>query len=190
MMEYDFGVIRLLRKKKNFTILELAEKSGLTFPTIVSIENNKSVPSLNSLDQIARTLDMTAIGLLSACQRCNALKSLAQAYGKVVPRLPPEICRMAAFGDIKMHRVKAAAGTETAADYEHGNVFELSYVLEGNIEVVMKDDTYQLSQNETMFFDGCAAHFYRCLSESEFLAIHIPKSQFNIADLLKQRSPG
>ena len=42
--KYDFGVIRTLRQRMNLTLEKLAKVSGLTYPTVESIEKKPALP--------------------------------------------------------------------------------------------------------------------------------------------------
>lgn len=58
--------IRRRRNQQDITIRALAERSGLNFNTVVSIELGRALPSLKSLDAIATALDTTSTQLLHA----------------------------------------------------------------------------------------------------------------------------
>jgi transcriptional regulator with XRE-family HTH domain len=186
MLNYDFGVIRTLRKKRKLTLVQLAEKSRLTYPTLISIETNKSVPSLTTLDQIAGALDIQTANLILLCQRCKSLKGVAEPVDNIT--LPPEtaeICRMSDLGAMKLFHIRGESDLRTVNDHPHGEVFELAYVLEGEVEVTIQNDLHILHAHSTFLFDGSLRHFYRCLAESEILVVHIPKNNASIHALLR-----
>lgn len=56
--------IRRRRNEQGITIRSLAERVGLNFHSVVSIELGKALPSLRSLDAIATALDTTSTQLL------------------------------------------------------------------------------------------------------------------------------
>lgn len=182
---YDFGVIRTLRKRKKLTILQLAEMSNLTFPTLVSIETNKNQPALSSLDQIANALGLTVISLLSLCRKTEICKSTAQ------PIIASEGCiteseinaLAASHGEIKIFRIPGEKGFITESQWNHGDVFELNYVLSGEIEVTVNNRKLQARMNETLFFDGVASHTHEFLSAGEILVVHIPKNSLSLHSL-------
>ena len=43
---YDFRMIRVLRRRLNLTLQALAARAGVTYPTVESVETNKTMPSL------------------------------------------------------------------------------------------------------------------------------------------------
>jgi len=189
MIHYDFSIIRSLRKKQNLTIAQLAEKSGLTYPTLVAIETNKSVPSLSSLDQIAAALGVQTASLVLLSQRCEALKACSVPVEGVIlgQDVPAVTCKAACFGDVKIYRIRAQAGIFTDKNCPHSDVFEVVYVLEGIVELVLYKNIHRLGPDETFFFDGQIGHFYRYVQLGEILVLHIPKSSSSIHNLLKPK---
>lgn len=185
MNRYDFGAIRALRKQKKLTIQQLADRCGLTSPTVVAIETNKSAPSLASLDQMAAALDLTTTSLLLLCQKNRVLKSAARVLSPA--QLPSnarlESCKLASYGDVRVFRVKGQPGMYTDSNLPHGDVFELNYVLSGSIELTVEQEKVVLKQDETAFFDGLSCHRHLFLAEGEILVMLVPKSDFNIHSL-------
>lgn len=57
--------IRTLRKSKGYSILKLKELTGLSKSTISDIENDKSSPSVSTLQKIANALEVTVNELLT-----------------------------------------------------------------------------------------------------------------------------
>jgi len=49
---YDFPVMRVLRRQLGLTLQEVARRSGLTYPTVESVETNKTLPSRKTLDAL------------------------------------------------------------------------------------------------------------------------------------------
>lgn len=176
---YDFSAIRTLRKRRKLTIQQLADLSGLTFPTLASIETNKSLPSLASLDQIAAALDIPVTHLLLLCQRFNPVKKRAEILDIPDPikDLKPEICRTVSYGGIRICLMKGKMGMTADKQWEHENVFEISYVLSGRVELVAMNKTHTLLENDTIFIDGSNEHIYRFLDDGEMLIFHTPKGQ-------------
>lgn len=57
--------LQKLRKKKKLTQLQLAEKSGLSLKHLGEIERGRGNPSLESLNSLAESLDLTLPELFS-----------------------------------------------------------------------------------------------------------------------------
>lgn len=64
--------IKAIRRSKNITQEELANKSSLSQSYISAIENNKTSPTLDCLESIATALKVCAIDLLDCdCKNSN-----------------------------------------------------------------------------------------------------------------------
>lgn len=51
--------IRTLRQSRNWTLAELADKSGLSLSFLSDIERGRTLPSLTTLDKIAEAFGLT-----------------------------------------------------------------------------------------------------------------------------------
>ena len=71
--KYDFGVIRTLRQRMNLTLEKLAKVSGLTYPTVESIEKNKTSPSLKTLDALSSALKISASDLVGLAENYTVI---------------------------------------------------------------------------------------------------------------------
>lgn len=67
--DYDFRIMRVLRRPLNLTLHGLAERSGLTYPTVESIETNENLPSLKTLDALAGALQLATSDLIGLAER-------------------------------------------------------------------------------------------------------------------------
>lgn len=88
-------------------------------------------------------------------------------------------------GDIKVYRVSGHEGTALNVLWDHGDVFELNYVLSGQFEVVVNDQVFRIGTNETLFFDGLTTHSHKFLTAGEILIVHIPKNSFSLHSLFE-----
>ncbi|TFG49748.1 MAG: XRE family transcriptional regulator [Candidatus Brocadiia bacterium] len=82
---YDFGIIRVLRQKLNLTLKNLAQQAGLTYTTVETIETNKTIPSLKTLDAVAGALQISTTELLTLAER----KLVQKRTAKVVTQSNP-----------------------------------------------------------------------------------------------------
>ena len=183
---YDFVIVRVLRQRNNWTIKDLADKCGLTYPTVEAIETNKTFPSLRTLDQVAAAFGLSTSNLLALCEKTTVLKRPARF-------LPPsndptqvgfEKCRVASYDKAKIIRIKAEAGDEIRVMKLHEDVYEFCYVLTGRLELTIQGKQYQLEEDETVFFDGLMEHSYKQIEKGEFFTVHVPKNHFIFRSIL------
>jgi len=175
---YDFRVMRVLRRQQNLTLEALARRSGLTYPTVASVETNKTLPSLKTLDAIAGALRISTSDLIGLAERRLVQRRRAATVEEMRPRKADtgvENCRIAHFDKGKIIRVAAAAGEKVHVMGLHENVHELCYVLSGCVELQIEQTSYQLCSDDTILFDGLLDHSYTQLDTGEYITVHIPK---------------
>jgi transcriptional regulator with XRE-family HTH domain len=185
---YDFSIIRSLRQRKKLTLEELAKISGLTYPTVASIENNKASPSLNTLDALASALNISVSDLVGLAENHEALTRQTETIQAETLRssgLGLESIWVANFDKCKIFRATAKAENVIKSMELHENCecHEICYILQGSLNIRVKNNIYKLKTNDVILFDSTIDHEYKVVSDSEFLVIHIPQDT-RIIDVL------
>jgi transcriptional regulator with XRE-family HTH domain len=115
--KYDFRIVRILRRRLGLTLQALAGRAGLTYPTVESIETNKTLPSLKTLDALAGALQISTSDMLGLAER----RLVQRRKANIEPRSYStradkglEKCRVARYDKGKLIRVAAETG-----DYIH-----------------------------------------------------------------------
>ncbi len=188
---YDFRIIRVLRRRLNLTLQSLAGRAGLTYPTVESVETNKTLPSLKTLDALAGALQISTSDLLGLAERRLVQKRKAEVEDR--SRLTKadkglENCRVARYDKGKLIRVIAAEGDYVHVMGLHEDVHEFCYVLSGCVELRIEDKTYRLGPDETILFDGLLNHSYTQIEAGEYVTVHIPKDVRLIEKLLEGKA--
>jgi len=187
---YDFRIIRVLRRRLNLTLQALASRSGLTYPTVESVETNKTLPSLRTLDALAGALQISTSDLLGLVeQRLVQRRSaeIEQSTRRNRTDKGLENCRVARYDKGKLIRVTAKKGDRVHVMGLHENVHEFCYVLSGSVELNVEDKTYRLGPDETIFFDGLLDHSYTQIETGEYITVHLPKDIRAIEKLLEAK---
>ncbi len=188
---YDFRVMRILRRRLNLTLKEVARRSGLTYPTVESVETNKTMPSLKTLDAIAGALHLSVSDLVGLAERRFVQRRAAQTQQEEQPKkldIGIEKCRVARFDKGKVIRVTALAGECVHAMGIHENVHEFCYVLSGCVDLMIEEKCHRLGPDDTILFDGLLDHSYTQIEDGEYVTIHIPKDVRVIERLLDMES--
>ena len=189
---YDFGVLRSLRRRKKLTLEELANISGLTYPTVASIENNKTSPSLNTLDALASALNISAGHLVGLAENHAVLtRQTESVHAQTLQglELGLESLLVANFDKCKIFRATAKAknAIKSMELHEDCDCHEICYVLQGSLDIRVKSNIYKLNANDVILFDGTLDHDFTVISDTEFIVIHIPKDTRLIDALLKSK---
>jgi transcriptional regulator with XRE-family HTH domain len=188
--KYDFRIIRVLRRRLSLTLQALAGRAGLTYPTVESIETNKTLPSLKTLDALAGALQISTSNLLGLAERRLVQRrkaSLESGNHRLQTDRGLEKCRVARYDKGKLIRVVAAVGDHVHVMGLHEDIHEFCYVLSGCVELRVEDKTYRLEQDDTILFDGLLDHSYTQIEAGEYVTIHIPKDARIIEKLLEAR---
>ena len=191
-MKYDFSILRKLRRKQNLTLEELAKASGLSYPTIASIETNKAFPSLKTIDAIAEVLEMPAGKIVSLAEHRTVQTRQAESVHAQVLKssgINLENINVANFQELKIFRATVRNGevVNSMKLHENCDCHELCYCLEGSIAIRVKDEVYQLDTNDVILFDGSFDHEYTAIGETEYLVVHVPQNTTFIEALLKHK---
>ena len=188
--DYDFRIMRVLRRRLNLTLHGLAERSGLTYPTVESIETNKTLPSLKTLDALAGALQISASDLIGLAERRLVQRRKAEIEQRSHLKSDEglENCTVARYDKGKLIRVTAQAGDHVHVMGLHEDVHEFCYVLTGRVELRIEDETFRLEQDDTILFDGLLDHSYTQIEAGEYLTVHIPKDIRILERLLERRA--
>jgi len=190
--DYDFSIIRTLRRHLDLTLEKLAKRANLTYSTVASIETNKTFPSLKTLDAVASVLQIPVGKLISLAE--HNIVQIRQAKSirpKVLQnsKLGLEKLQATHFDKCKIFRASAKANQPINSMKLHENCHchEICYVLEGSVKIRVKDNDYKLNSNDVILFDGTFDHQCTAISDTEFLVIHIPRDTSFIESLLESK---
>lgn len=153
--------LRALRNRQRLSLRALAEKSGLNANTLSLIENDKSSPSVATLQQAAAALGVpvTAFFETSADTQRVAFHPAGQPMG--VPfahgRLHDLGAGLARRGIEPLLLVlEPQAGSGRNPIVHTGR--EFVYCLEGRLAYTIEDDTYVLGPGDSLLFEAYLPH--------------------------------
>lgn len=167
---YDFSVVRRLRKRENFTLAQLAERSGISIAVISKLERNQSTAELETLYKIASVFGMTAADLIALAESPLAHRKRAESYQS---------------GAFFFHRIRYANHTALLGEAEkgarlnrpdvHGDDLETCWVISGELRLTIGEQTLVLQSGESVQFDAIQNHTYEALSATIFVILHLKK---------------
>jgi len=190
---YNFGVIRALRKRARMTLKQLAEASGLTYPTVEMIETNKTTPSLRTLDAVAGALRIPVSNLICLAERRLVQRRRAEDVegASEHPGLRDvDMVKMAVYDDAKIFHLHMRPGQCCHVMDLHQDCHEFCYVLQGVVELRLAEKRYRLKRYDSLLFDALQDHAYTALEETEFMTVHMPKDTRILEALLAGRTTG
>jgi transcriptional regulator with XRE-family HTH domain len=155
------NALRALRTKRDLSIRALAEKSGLAVNTLSLIENEKTSPSVATLQQLAVALDVpitaffengspkNRVAYIKASQRSGA----AFAHGTLDDLSAGLTDRTVAPFVVTM-KPNTNSGTQPIVHTGH----EFVFCLEGRIVYTIEDQTYLLEPGDSLLFESHLPH--------------------------------
>jgi transcriptional regulator with XRE-family HTH domain len=155
--------IRSTRLLRSLTLRDLADRANCSESLISKIENDRTSPSLSTLQRIARALDVTIASLVSPIDRLRVVSPAGQrevvpidGLGSRVERLVPADAEH--MLEAHLHVLQPGGGSEGAIVH-HGE--EVGYVVEGRLELTVGAETFQLKAGDSFNFRSEIAHSYR-----------------------------
>ena len=161
--EYVGQQLRAMRKARRLSIRSLAEISGLSVNTLSLIENGKTSPSVNTLSQLAQSLNVPIPAFFEikhkkqiAYQKAGERKQIVFAQGQL-ESLSEGMPRMGSEPFITRLEPNASSGAEPMV---YGGR-QFIYCLEGHITYVVEGEAYPLAPGDSLIFDAYTPHSWK-----------------------------
>jgi transcriptional regulator with XRE-family HTH domain len=169
---YNFSVLRDLRKRDGLTIADLSEKSGISPAVISKLERNQTVAGLGTLFRLARAFGITSAELLAL------IESRTAQCKKETDRIVEDFhFRQIEFANSKCFYAEAPKGAERSNPDAHRDDYEICWVLEGSMKVVLPYETHVLNAGDCLQFDALFEHTYEVLEDCRIIIQHIHKQK-------------
>ena len=169
--------IRALRTEKSLGLTQLGDHTGLSAGMLSKIERGQVFPTLPTLMRIAMVF---GIGLDHFFDEGDApVLEVIRAKDRI--KLPNTTEAMPSFffesldfpvndRPIEAYLAEFVPRTPHTDPHEHNGV-ELVYVISGEIEIMIHNETHTLNARDSMFFDSQFPHSYKCAGEDRATAI-------------------
>ncbi|MGO4331783.1 cupin domain-containing protein [Cupriavidus sp. 2TAF22] len=181
------GRLKHARLNRKLSLRQLAEKVGCTESFLSKVENCKVRPSLPMLHKIAVTLGISVAKLFIEEDNTTGSVTVMREGQRQILRtehrragdgvsletlLPNHLC---ALLESNIHHIPA--GTSSQGFLEHQGE-EMGYVLQGELELTVADQTIRVSKGDSFFFFSHLPHGYRNIgsTEAQVLWVNTPQS--------------
>lgn len=164
--------IRALRKAKGWSLAELAEQSEISEATLYSIEGHLVSPPLGNLVSLARVFDVS-MGEFFSDNGVSASCIVRKDDRKPVSRFNSSNGKGGGYSYKSLGHLKTNRHMEpfivTLTPTEAGQVVpnqhigeEILFVLEGQVEVKLLDQTEILNPGDSIYYDSTMPHVISC----------------------------
>jgi len=173
--------IKEIRRDRNITVQELADRVSVSKGLISQIENNRTVPSLLVLVNIIRALeidlnqffkDIAKNSLLAPViiKRKSEYESFEkeQAVGFLYQRIFTK-----AFKNSTIDIVLLELEPDATRPMVVTEAFEYKYILSGKVDYIFEDQQYSLSEGDSMLFDGRLPHTPKNVTDQKVIMLII-----------------
>lgn len=148
--------IKEKRLEKDLSLRELGDITGLTASFLSQIENSLTDPSISSLQKIATALQVPVFTFLNGenqpeqIVRGDARKKLTFPN----PHLEFELLTSDLSRQLAGFLIHLKSGESHTAQQLYKTTEEMLYVLQGEVEVRLGQNTYLLKPNDCITYDG------------------------------------
>jgi transcriptional regulator with XRE-family HTH domain len=157
--------IRSLRKKLDITGSDLAEQAGLSAGMLSKIENGMVSASLESLEALARALNVPLTSLFASYEEKRDCSYVRAGSGVIIERRGTkaghqyQLLGHSISGDVVVepYLITLTKEAQPYAVFQHAGV-EFIYMLTGKVLYRHADKAYPLSPGDALFFDAAAPH--------------------------------
>jgi transcriptional regulator with XRE-family HTH domain len=158
--------LKSIRKEKNLTLQDIADRAGVTKGLISQIENSRTIPSLLVLIQIVKALEVglddffndlsfygkegkILIQRKSDYQKFEKEPASGYEYFRIFTKKVNQ-CTI----DIVLLEIQPGS----VRDFVQTDAFEYKYIISGSVRYVFRDQEIELNEGDSMLFDGMLEH--------------------------------
>ena len=170
--------IKELRIERGLTQEELADRAELSKGFISQVERDLTSPSIATLEDIVISLGTDLTAFFSEKERPQVVFSGEDYFLKEDERHKSTIewiVPNAQKNNMEPIRVKIGAGGTTIPDNPHEGE-EFGYVIKGNIDVYIGNDTYRVEKGESFYIYPEQEHFISSGKGAEIIWVSSPPS--------------
>jgi transcriptional regulator with XRE-family HTH domain len=172
--------IKAKRTQKNITLEQLALKAGVSKGLISQIENNRTVPSLPVLFNIIHSLEEDLRTFFQDMQDASDRNYVLIVRKGQEKMFTKEAVKGFFYKRILTRSVKSEATDVVLLELKKGasrkqmirtDAYECKYVLRGDVEYQVENETFTLHEGDTLFFDGRTRHRLKNIGAADALIL-------------------
>lgn len=168
--DYDFSVLRDLRKQAGVTLEAVAAETGVSLSTLTRIETNQNLPSLTTLHALAEFFGLSPASLLAGAEPV-----VIEEVGEELEELGDVLRRGVTLPDARLVVGEAKAGDTSQRPHRHEGFYQIQWVLEGRMVSRVQGLEVSLEAGRAVRFDGGFEHVSHFVEDTRYLVVLIPK---------------
>lgn len=165
-LERALGVqIRLLRRKQDLSVSDLATAASISLGMLSKIENGQISPSLTTVQALAMALSVPISSLFASAEERQDCSFVPEGRGVNIERRGTksghnyQLLGHLPRGDVVVepYLITLQENASPYTSFSHQGV-EILYMIEGELTYRHGSETYHLRPGDTMMFDSGAQH--------------------------------
>lgn len=166
--QYNFNVIRVLRKSKNLTLKELAHRAGMNYAILSRLERNNANITFQTLVKLSEALGIEPHELVEQARTQEPeIRTLEHA--------PEEGVQNIVLGNMALAYFKHGNKPVRLRGDNFSNQFKTMMVFRGKVNVEVEDETHELEAGDAINFDASSPHTYKFAPKSEGVIVFYHK---------------
>lgn len=158
--------IREIRNKKNITIVQLCEGTGLSKGFISNVENNNTSPSINTLQTIADFLEIPLAYLLLEKKHYMSVIRKNKRKTLITNENAMKVEYLGEKSGLKMLKVELQTGSSIGEGKSHSHEgIECHLVLQGRVIAKQGEDSEILEEGDSFSWHGCVPHVVKNIGD-------------------------
>ena len=170
--DYNFSILRDLRKRAGLTIDDVSHRSSVSPAVISRIERNRANAELPTLFRLSRVFNMTAADLVALAESRTSQQIRETDYSNSGFEF-----RRIEFRNSRCMIGEAKAGSTVSRPDIHSEDYEIVWVLEGEVLAEVAGERHVLSAGDALQFDAVLTHRYTANSDCRIIVQHIAKDK-------------
>lgn len=181
----DIGTaIRTIRKRKNITIAQMSEGTGLSKGFISNMENNNTSPSINTLQAVAQFLEVPVPYLLLEKDQKMKVFRKHERQQTIHNKEQVKVEHITSRGGLKMLIVEIPPGAATG-DKPHAHEGEECHlVLSGTLLAQQGEDSVILEEGDSFSWNASVPHFVKNIGDTLASVLISIYSHTDVEDVL------
>lgn len=162
----DIGsTIRAIRKRKEITIAQICEATGLSQGFMSQVETNKTSPSIATLENIAQALKVPLAYLLLKKEERMRIVRREERVITTSGSEQLKVEHLSSTKHVRMMLVELPPGSSTGqAPHAHEGE-EVHVVLQGRIYAEQGEDAAEFQEGDSFSWNACTPHLVKNIGE-------------------------
>lgn len=157
--------IRAIRKRKNITIAQICDETGLSQGFLSQVETNKTSPSIATLENIAQSLKVPLAYLL--LKKEERMRMVRKDERKITTSGSQQLKveHLSSTKNMRVMLVEVPPGASTG-DMPHAHEGEeVHVVIQGRIYAEQGEDSAEFTEGDSFSWNACTPHFVKNIGD-------------------------